>query len=371
MTNSTPVKRRSNKAGPILWTPASGITYSALSLFLQCREQFRLAYVEGWSPKKVSDAIEFGSIFHNFCEHFDFEAFASSSTPDKILLSQIAKIRSAWFLARKAKHLTTDDTYNSLFETASILFKCYARIQANAHLNWLVREGQFRPIVTIPRKQSALGTSLPQETEGAGREIMLRGKRDGVFQYDQGNSSGNNTSSSSGGLWIFETKTKSQIDEDGLLSSLGSDLQSMLYAYATEQEFQRPVSGILYNVIRRPQSRQKQGESLTAFLSRLESTILKDPDHYFFRQQVTLHTGDLDRWSHRVLFPILNQLLDWWESITTPPCTPLDPWASPKHYFNPDALYNRYGRAHLFEMLTSGNVFTYKKRRSVFPELAE
>src|ERR1700761_7192510 len=50
-----------------------GLTQGSINLFLQCREQFRLTYWEGWSKKVPSDAIEFGSCFHDCLAHMDFD----------------------------------------------------------------------------------------------------------------------------------------------------------------------------------------------------------------------------------------------------------------------------------------------------------
>lgn len=372
-----------------LWTPASGITYSALSTFLECREQFRLGYVEGWSPKESSDAIEFGSIFHNFCEHFDFQQPHSSA------VEQIDKCITNLLKTRRSNHKTVSNEYSHLLQLAKTTFLGYIKAQPNDHLQWIAREENFSCPITVPRRHwiRQVGTHREvvslQNNGGAGdrdtgyRTINLRGKRDGIFVYPERPNE----------LWVFETKTKSRIDEEGLLASLGFNMQAMLYAYVTREQYKSKVvqdnrtpkqggvlprgeivpavvKGILYNVIRRPGQKLKVGEPLAAFFGRVAAEIEKDPDHYFKRQVITLQPNDLDDWATTVLFPILNQLLDWWESVSATPSTPFNP-QSDLHYFNPNALFNTYGRCHLFNLITSGNKFMYKKRRHVFPELEE
>jgi hypothetical protein len=349
-----PAKRLSTSK--TLWTPDSGITYSALSLFLQCREQFRLAYVYGWSPKSVSDSIEFGSIFHHFCEHYDFHK----------PIDQLTKIRNNLLAYRRKNNQDVGEEYNALLDKAQVVFRCYTRHQPNKQLIWFAREEQFSvPVkITISRSDpNHLHPLLYQDSGGVGvfPTINLRGKRDGIFSYAE----------TPDELWLFETKTKSIIDEQGLLGALASDMQTLLYAYATKlQHPDKKIVGALYNVVRNPQSKQRKTESRLEFLSRLEETIEENPAHYFYRQNITYHEQDLITWPDKVLKPMLFQLWEWWEALNTAPSTPHIP-NTPLHFQNPNALYSQYGRCHLFDLLTTGNPFMFKQRKEVFPELAE
>lgn len=49
--------------------------------------------------------------------------------------------------------------------------------------------------------------------------------------------------------WIWETKTTRSVSE--LMGSLGNDEQSALYLYAARKVFKKPITGVLYNIIRK------------------------------------------------------------------------------------------------------------------------
>lgn len=342
--------KKSRRLTEPLWTPGSGITYSALSTFLQCREQFRLAYVEGWSPKGTPDSLEFGSVFHYFCEHFDFEQYNQTESRS-FLEKSINQFRHEILLDWKERGIILTDEMGRLLEVALLMFRCYILIQPSNHIRWIAREETFSVPISVPIGRTLDGSSPV-------RTINLRGKRDGIFYF----------SDDPANIWLFETKTKSIIDDEGLTLSLSMDLQTSLYAIAAELQTGKQIHGVLYNVIRRPRSAPKSGESLQAYLSRLESNVLDSPSHYFHRRTIKYEPNDLRQFRYTILEPMLNQLLDWWEALSTSPSSPTKP-NTMLHYANPEALYNRYGRCQLFELLATGNTMAYKRREHVFPEL--
>jgi hypothetical protein len=176
-------------------------------------------------------------------------------------------------------------------------------------------------------------------TTPSGMVVPLRGRWDAVYEQADG-------------IWLMENKTKSRVDEEAILASLPFDLQTMLYVHALQKHTERDVSGILYNVIRRPLLRQKKKETSSEYLLRIQDDILTRPEHYFMRWKVDLVAQDVVDWVARSFDPILEQVACWWESIKA---DPFEPWGSPLHYSNPKALFTMYGRSRYFNLITRGS----------------
>jgi hypothetical protein len=220
---------------------------------------------------------------------------------------------------------------------------CQYYQEDDAKLKWLQREHVFK----VPHKFL--------ESKGVTKEAILTGMRDGDYRNPIG------------GLGLFETKTKSSIDDVAIQSGLRADLQTMLYLYSLRREYREEPGEILYNVIRRPQLRQKGNESLQAYGQRLTEDIKERPAWYFRRFEVTVLPGDLETFVSTTLDPVLRCLLEWWESIKD---HPFDRWRSPYHYRNLAALTTGWGtRAPLYDLMILGNKSQYFRRSSPFPEL--
>ena len=163
----------------------------------------------------------------------------------------------------------------------------------------------------------------------SGRVVRLRGKMDGVDLIN------------GEGIYLQENKTKSVIDVASLNRQLKYDLQTMMYLIALRltldqpdeafvaDEFQHPVRGVRYNVIKRALSggtgsiRQKKptksnptGESSQEYYARLAAVISDKDDEFFARWKVDISTSDYAKFTEHTLDPILENLCDdyeWWE----------------------------------------------------------
>lgn len=330
-------KRPKISHGP-LWDWTSGITQSGLTQFLACREQFALGYVEGWSPRSFSTALEFGSMIH-----FMLEKQFSGQSPESIA-REVTK--SYYETRKKTIDATSHDDLNKNLAAAEALFPNYVDYwkEYDSKISWLKREHVFR----FPHKFL--------DFQGITREIELVGMRDGDYR---------NTSSS---LGLFETKTKSQIDDTAIQTGLRADMQTMMYLLSLRREYLEEPAEILYNVIRRPQLIQKKTESLQDYAIRISEDIKKRPEWYFRRYEVTVLPGDVETFVQTTLDPVLAQLWQWWEEIKE---NPLERWSSPYHFRNLTALTTRYGKAPLYNLMIMGRTNEYFHRSSPFPELNE
>lgn len=180
-----------------------------------------------------------------------------------------------------------------------------------------------------------------------------------------------------GAIYLGETKTKGDINEQQIKRQLTFDLQTMLYLVALAEWkkahkdpslsklWDRTVAGVRYNVVRRPLSggkgtiRQgkategskcpkckgngsflqiqhggllapdkcpkcggtgrvnaKPAESESDYFARLAKYITDEPETYFMRWQVEVLPQDVARFRRECLDPILEQLCDWWQYVS-------------------------------------------------------
>jgi hypothetical protein len=302
-----------------------GITYSFLDEWLLCKEQARLSYVEGWASSNFSTALTFGIVFHDCLEWL-----AKGRSPKTIRW----KILNPFYEKRSVKMDKLEkEKLAIILSTVEIVFKEYAK-------HWESHDREFSYLFHEKSFQVNHMTD-------AGYAIPLRGRWDAAYIDSQNK------------LWLMENKTKGQIDEEGIMTALPQDLQTMLYVHALQKHTGREVAGVLYNVIRRPLLRQKKSETVMEFTTRVQDDILTRPSYYFMRWKVELLQEDITNWVNRTLNPILNQVALWWQGIKD---DPFDPWGSPQHFQNPSALFTKYGKSRYFNLLTRGSTEGLYKR---------
>lgn len=117
-------------------------------------------------------------------------------------------------------------------------------------------------------------------------KIKLCGKIDDIATID-------------GQQWIVEYKTASKIDKS-YFDRLYVDSQITFYMMAALRCDFKPV-GIIYRVLRKPQIKKRQGETVDAYIERLEQDYLARPEFYFFetklyRSQNDLMQFEIDTW---------------------------------------------------------------------------
>lgn len=295
--------------------------------------------IEGLSHKTPSDPIEFGSAFHWMLSTIHAKDWS------------IPRAKTAYLkLWRNGKSVLPKDEERITFlvSTVSIVLKHYltqwSKDDNKKKTRWVAREEVFR--VPVSLNDHPIGP----------RTITLTGRWDGVF------------SAGAYKLRLFETKTKSQIDEDGLMDWLPFDLQTMLYCYTAQQHFGKKVDGTIYDVVRRPQLRQGATESDKNFFDRIDRDVKSRPAHYFKRYDVTLDGKSIERFAEHQLKPILRDLVTWYEDLLQ---HLTNPWDSPSHYMNSANLFTRFGKCDTFSMITRGSRFGIYRRQHPYPELID
>jgi hypothetical protein len=292
-----------------------GISPTSLLKFLECRERFRIYKVEKLVPMVATDALSFGGLFHDMLDIYT-EGKTKAAVLRYLTQRMQGKDQQAQYDARVC--YTVFEAY----------LERYAELDRDRH--YLGNEEAFKVPCVLP----------------SGRRINLKGRMDQVFRKN-------------GKIILQETKTKSRIDKVLINHSMPLNLQTMFYVYCYEKKHGKLVDEVLYNVIRRPQSRQGKKETFEDFLTRLRDDMDKRSDTYFYRHTTELSPPMMETFLYQVLFPALEQLCMWWESIRH---SPFDPWklpdgsANPHHWIRPFGVYDsfKYGKGDYFDKIVLG-----------------
>lgn len=383
----------------------SGITFSLLSRFLVCRHRFWIQTVQGLREDEgFNIPLEFGSMFHAALEAHE------GNQPWEPSIQK-------YFHYLLNEFPASEKTITKWYKICKMLFpiyvKHYRQHHETVHGKPVMQEQQFRIPVKLP----------------SGRTVTLRGKFDSVFRVQSH-------------IYLQENKTKGQIDIEGIQKTVDQNLQTMIYQIALREALKNGnhkafdtgtgtvvscpgvkgrlhIAGNIYNVVRRPLSekyaiREKKNEGEDAFIKRLGKFIEdkqksnQESQRYFYRWKVPIQQSAVDHFATHCLYPLLEQVCDWWESIKADPMNPwfTSFWVCPRHgeqeshlpnndtphclacrnpcergshvnthhWRTPFGLYNSmYSgfRGDYFQYLSTGSRAGLKEIDNLFPELEE
>lgn len=386
-----PIKKTPFWKGP----DVDGITQSLLGRFLECRERFRLKVVEGLiEDEGFSRPLGFGNLWH---------AAEEARLGGHDWLQAVQKYRRKLDLRYPNDAAEVMKWYKVCAVTFPIYLEYWSKHKDESKAKPILEEISFAVPYTLP----------------SGRSVLLRGKWDALRLLDL-------PKSKKQGIYIKEHKTKGEIDEEGILKTLGFNFQTMMYQIAlrtwtqtflskavfNERTYPSPEkatllvkalqkgllpAGVLYNVVRRPLAdryaiKQRKTESIDQFYQRLGQTIREDSftkgkpkqkSNYFMRWKVEITDEDIEEFKLKTFHPILESLWDWWEWIRV---DPFNPWNRTEdrmacanlsghspHFQAPWGVHNSLAggfRGSYFELLTSGRDYGLIKSETLFPELA-
>jgi hypothetical protein len=351
-----------------------GITFSMLSRFLVCRERFRIYFIEGLqSAPMFNQRLEYGNMWHA-CE----EGVSAGGNIDYAFSAL-----ESYTVALGKTYPQSGEQIRHWYNVCKVQFPIYLQYWGSGTnfkgYKQLVQESVF----DVPYK-------LP-----SGRMVRLRGKWDSIYK-DKGR-----------GIWLQENKTKGDIQPEQLRRQLTFDLQTMMYVSAfqswqklddygepirTPELTNKPIQGILYNVVRRPLSGGKhsirqhaptknnpRGEPSEGFYKRLGKLIEEDCEFFFMRWEIGITQQDIEKFRNECLNPILEQLCEWWDWIKGNP-NPFDYNNDPSsrlgmigiHWRYPFGVYNvldEGGSTDLDQYLADGNPTGLTRVEKLFPEL--
>jgi hypothetical protein len=182
-----------------------GVTFSVLSSWTQCKELARLG-LHGVTSRATSQALVFGTLVHAVLQ-FVYEAARHGQlkgVPTKeYVVNAIQMVEAIW---RKENPLASEATLKhlefSLIMAESVLPRYFTYWAKDfSQMRWLGIEHEFRIPITV------------ELANGRKVKTFVRGKMDGNFE-------------TAGHLRLFETKTKSRIDEETQADILPTNCKS-------------------------------------------------------------------------------------------------------------------------------------------------
>lgn len=341
------MKIRATRISPMKEVPArfydperDGVTFSLLNTWKGCRENARLV-LNGWTSKRNSLGTVFGSLVHgvNQIVYDDVKSERLTDLPsEKYVTAVCRRVEQIW----KTENPRADSESLQYLEYSMILLEALMPVyfkywKKDFDLVWQRVEKEFKFPITI------------QHPLAKATKTFIRGKIDGSF--------GRQADSRP---WLFETKTKSRLSEQGessLADILPHELQVNIYLLYLWQVGKRVPDGLLYNIIRRPGMRQKKKETIVAYAKRVADDIRRNPDYYFIRLQMHVERKDLEK-NELELRDMVSDFLLWWNGLAG-------------HYKNSNMCENKYGTCAFLPVCARGDYTGFYKRDKVFRELAD
>jgi hypothetical protein len=288
----------------------------------------------GWAQIKPAPYMQFGEMAHNILEEVYTEAREGRKhTPDATeIKTRIDTVVRK--LAKEYGQKADKDFYDKLEYNAALLeavlpgyFKYWEKEDFNK-IKWVEAEKEFQFM-------------LPLEPENG---VAIKGKRDAM--YEMANS-----------YYLFETKTKAQIDENTIQELLAFDFQTDLYSLAVEKDYGKYPAGCRYNIIRRPGNKLGKTETLPAFIKRVSQEVLSRPEYYFIRYKIDISKKKMELFQ-RELVQIVKEFQDW-QNKKLPT------------YKNTYSCISRYGSCQYLGICANGDYAGFYQRQTVHPELSQ
>jgi hypothetical protein len=255
-----------------------GVTQSMIGDFQQCRQACRNR-LDGWETPSSRRALDFGTMWHKADELWRTDCKARSMKPEDAE-AWWATFGETWMAEQIGLGKPPDDVSEDI-AMASALWPVYIAkwYAADTQRDWYELERVF---------------DVPW------RGYRLRGKRDAMFRLPHGKG---------WHYWLYETKTKGQIDEEDIKATLMYDFQNLDYCLAAHIEQGITISGVLYNVIRRPG--QKNTRGLPDLVAKIRKAAEAEPDYFFKRFEVTYPPEVIKDFEDNQLKPRLDEFRAW------------------------------------------------------------
>lgn len=207
------------------------LTYSMMNNFLACRRMYEYRYERNLVPVEKSAALSFGTLVHAGLEFWfkyhnaNGAVNAVESLAEKLDIDEIEVAKASVLLERYTKFYSLDP-----FDVEEV-------------------EYEFCTPLINPK------TKYPSKT------FRLSGKVDGIVRMN-------------GKLFILEHKTTSAID-DAYIGRILIDSQISIYANAISYVLNEPVVGAIYDILVKPRTKFKEGETEEQFEARKAELLAK------------------------------------------------------------------------------------------------
>ncbi len=203
-----------------------------LNSFLACRRMYDYRYEKNLVPVEKSDTLNFGSAIHSGLE-FWFKYHNAKGAVN--------------FMEGRAEELGMDEPE---IAKAAVLLERYTK-------HWCLD-----PFDVDEVEYEFCTPLINPKTGHISRTFSLSGKVDGLVRMNNGE------------LWILEHKTTSAID-DAYIGRILIDSQIAIYANAISQVLKEPVAGAIYDILVKPRTKFKEGETEEQFEARKAELLAK------------------------------------------------------------------------------------------------
>lgn len=343
----TPKKLAVKQTEPIWDLFKDGVTQGLLANFLLCPEKCRLSSIEGLSQIRTGGALAFGSLVHDVLDEVYTAAMEKGDCQDWKKFN-LENLQDSLVRKEKQDRAILNETPGSDIEALQMLEENFGMAEGILP-GYLEKWGEdFEEAQWVELEKTfeiKFEINMNPEHDLDIVELIIRGKRDGGFRSKKSNQ-----------LWLFETKTKGRVDEDSIMDKLNFDLQVMLYLWSMWKEYGVIPGGVVYNIIRKPQLRQKKSENLREFIDRIKEDVKSRPDFYYIRYQSSIVESDLKNWEVEFI-DILRQLVRWYRQEF--------------HWKNSSACSMGGVNCQFLPVCSRGDRSSFRVKTTAFPELVE
>lgn len=301
-----------------------GVTQGLLTTFLRCRQEAAY-WMQGLESMRTSQALQFGTMAHIVLETVYGTKRVGPPSRNEVFRAleraknEYLKERGGRLSAEEAEFMEAN---MALLE--AVMPHYFTNYKKDfTKMKWAELEKKFQ--VSSP-------------VDG----VTMTGRRDGAYWVGKE-------------LWLRENKTKGRIEEDVLSDTLAFDFQNSFYIYSLVKDYKVWPKGVLYDIIRRPGERQKQGESLVNYKRRVEERVILEPDFYFVRYEISIPKTEHARFVQEVE-DIIREFKDWLEKKLPT-------------YRNTSSCIQRFGPCRFLPICANNEMGLYRKREELFPEL--
>ena len=272
-----------------------GITQSLLSNYMTCPQKFVIAVNQ---YRSIQTNTSFGTFFHNVLELWYLDNCSNKK--------EVLEFIDAYIFSKEVEN----SEYMRI--SGAVLFE-----------NYVLRYGKEK-----------VSPEILFDTKNNPYNFRLRGKIDGVLMEKKQ-------------LFLLETKTKTQINEEGITNRLVLDWQSLFYVNAYYRQFKVLPAGVVYNVIRYP---QRMPKDLCTYAKDLDKEIKSKPDYFFYRWKTEYTLQDIVSFNAE----LLQKLIELDER---------------KVFYKNQCSCDLYGGCDYLEYCSTGKLTRLKKQPHLFMEL--
>jgi hypothetical protein len=321
------------------WKLEEGLSFSGFDMWLRCKEQFRLSYIQGWRPiEDVDGSLLFGSMMHKLIE--DRPGYEPSNREKGTILQSWEDDdfkRGLLASLQKVKGVLGDRPV--IEARAAAVYRVYAH-HHKIHNERRIDGGA----------EKRFHYEYKFKHGGKSYIIPLMGYIDCVYQVDKNN------------IGIRETKTRRAMDLDNTTVALVADLQVNSYFLACEQYLGKFPTELQYDLVKNPQheplaanTKRPNTESLPDYHSRVFDAVSAEPSNYLQRIPYKRSLAEFNNWRNGILHPHLAEFYNWYQRVKDNGYRSIDP-------YNPTALVGKYGLSRLFHLVVSGDTRGLTKR---------